>query len=115
MTELHSKRGEPIEVRFVADGLVPSAVRSHEIADMLTAVEDLIVASVQRERPDLEKDTIIVGLAAIESNSIGLEFALSPETVALPIFRLTAQAIATESYNKLPLGAREAVKKIAGF
>jgi len=115
MTESLNQNDQPIEVRFVADGLVPSAVRSHEIADMLIAVEDLIVASVQRERPDLGKDTIIVGLAAVESNSIGLRFAPSPATVVVPIFRLIANTIHVQAYTSLPRVGREAVKKIAGF
>jgi hypothetical protein len=115
MVALHSEQQQPIEVRFVADGLIPSAVQSHELAEMLVAIEDLIVASVQRIRPDLEKDAIIIGLAAVESHSIGLQFVFSPESVVIPIFRTVATAIATQSYSNLPLAARKAVKKIAGF
>lgn len=92
---------DAIEIRLRGDGIQPGLVRSHELAEILEAVEDFITAEIIKREPSTKREDIVVGLYEIGDRSIGLRFKASFSAIALPAFAAASQAIAVGDFHDL--------------
>ena len=104
-----------IEIRLKGEGIRPGFVRSHELAEILEAVEDFVAFEAERVSPGVRHEDIVVGLYAIEDKSIGLRFMASLTTITIPAFIGAAQLIADGEFHSLTPQSRKALQTVAGF
>ena len=91
---------EFIGIRLI--GMKPEDLRAGELARIIIQFEDMIASTVKRDRPQITKDELIVGLVHIENKSIGLEFSTKLPELALPAYYSITDAVKTENYLDLP-------------
>jgi hypothetical protein len=101
---------EFIGVRLI--GIKPEDLRAGELAKVITSFEDMIASTVKRDRPQISKDELVIGLVQIENKSVGLEFTTKLPELALPAYYSITDAVATERYLDLP---GEALKHLREF
>jgi hypothetical protein len=106
---------EAIEIRLKGEGIHPGLVRSHEIAEILEAVEDLVSFEAERVSPEVRREDIVVGLFAVADQSIGLRFKASLAAITIPAFVAASELIAIGSFHDLTPQSRKALQAIAGF
>jgi len=106
---------EDIEIRLKGEGIRPGLVRSHELAEILEAVEDFVTYEAERASPEVRREDLVVGLYAIADESIGLRFRASLAAITLPAFVGASQLIASGSFHDLTPQSRKALQTIAGF
>jgi hypothetical protein len=106
---------DEIEVRLYGEGISPGLVRSHELAEILEAIEDFVVAETLRRDPSATRDEIIVGLLQVADRSLGLRFKASLASVAIPAFIAGSQAIAAGQFHELSPHSLKPLQVLAGF
>lgn len=106
---------EDIEIRLKGEGIRPGLVRSHELAEILEAVEDFVSYEAERASPDVRREDLVVGLYAIADESIGLRFKASLAAITLPAFVGASQLVASGAFHDLAPQSRKALQVIAGF
>jgi len=111
MTDLDKR----IEIRLVGADIAPGLIRSRELADVITAVEEMITAVVERDNPDIKAEQIRVGLSAISSGSFIMEFTPNLEALTLPAAEAVMSAIGSQRFDKLPGKTITALRTIHGF
>jgi hypothetical protein len=106
---------DDFQIRLKGEGVSPGTVRSRDIAEVLEAVEDLLVNEVLARNDELRRDEIIIGLYSVEDRSLGLAFRTSHSPTILPVFVSTAEAISRNDYESLTDGSIEALRHISAF
>lgn len=106
---------EPITLRFSGGGITPSNMHARELADMLTAAEDLVTAAVLQEYSELTKDDIIVSLTTVTEGSLSLGFSPSLPDIVIPAFERLGEAIHQQDFGSLSNNARDALRAITTF
>jgi hypothetical protein len=104
-----------IEIRFTGEGVKPETVKAGDIADILTAVEEMIEACVIRDFPQVSKERVIVGLVDIKGSSVDLKFSSQIGLLAIPAFEEIGEAVTTNEFSKLPIKTLEGLDMIAAF
>lgn len=106
---------DEIEIRLKGAGIRPGLVRSHELAELLEAIEDVVSAEAARLFPEAKREDIVVGLYEIADRSLGLRFKASLATVTIPAFVAASQAVAAGDYLALSPHSLKPLQVIAGF
>lgn len=102
-------------VRLTGGSIKPGSIRSKEIAELIEAYEDMIVSVVIHENPELQKETIVVGLTGITDESIGFLFTPNVQNLTIPAARKVYNTFATLNFNILPPSAIKSANKIISF
>lgn len=106
---------EAIEIRLRGAGMKPGLVRSHEIAEILAAIEDMVIAESLKREPSLRKEDIVVGLYEVVDESLGLHFKSSIAAIAIPAFVAFSQAMASNNYEAISQQSLKPLHIISGF
>lgn len=106
---------DQIEFRLIGEGIKPGLVRSHELAEILEAVEAFVAAEAIEANPELAKDELIVGLYEIADESIGLRFKTTMAAAVLPAFIVAAEAISTSRFDALSTQSLKPLQTISAF
>ncbi len=105
-----------IEIRFTGSSDVfPGRIRSKDLAEVITATEDMIASVVVKENPTLKKESIVIGLSSIHSGSIRLSFVPQMEQITYPAFLKITDSIKTNDYSRLPASSIKSLKDIILF
>lgn len=104
-----------VEVRFAGNDMRPHKVRAKEIAEVITSYEDAVASVVVQDNPELDKDTILISLVAIESSSIGLQFAPNLQELTFDAASRIATSIASNDFSELPHSSVESLRTIWSF
>lgn len=104
-----------IEIRLVGEGIAPGLIRSKEVAEVITAVEEMIAAMVEHENPDVKADQILVGLSAVTGGSMTLIFTPNMEALTVPAAEMVMGAIAAQQFDMLPHGSLAALRSLHSF
>lgn len=104
-----------IEIRLVGDGVRPGLIRSHEIADILKAIEDIVAYESLSLDPSVKKDELVIGLYEIADASLGLRFKSSYAALAMSAFIATSEAIASSNFAALAPQSLKALEIISSF
>jgi hypothetical protein len=106
---------EEIKIRLRGEGIKPGLVRSREIAEILESVEEIAVAEALQANPELTKEDIIVGVYAIEDESIGLKFKTTFASLVVSAFISTASSIEKQEFEHLTPQTLNSLKVLSGF
>ena len=104
-----------IEIRLVGAGVAPGLIRSREVAEVITAVEEMIAAVVERENPEIKLDQVRIGLSAISSGSMTMVFTPNLDALTVPAAERVMQAIDDQAFDGLPAGTLKALKTLQAF
>ena len=104
-----------IEVSFSGEDIKPDSVKASDIADILKAVEDMVEAQVFRDHPEIDKETVVVGLVGVKSSSLDLQFSSTIPELALAAFQDTGQAIRDRDFSRLPSSSFDALALVVSF
>lgn len=107
--------GEEIKIRLRGKGVKPGLIRSKEIAEILVAVEDMAIAEALNHSLELNKDDIIIGVYAIEDESIGLKFKTTFASIVVTAFILAAEAAERQEFEYLTPQSLNSLKLLSGF
>lgn len=104
-----------LSLKFEGNDLGPTAMRSREVADLITAFEDSIAAIVMRRSPEIRRDMIRVSLVGVKEGSTELAFAPNLLPLTIPAAYELADAIKRNVFFDLPSGAIEGMRDIVRF
>ena len=104
-----------IKIRLKGEGVSPGLIRSKEIAEILESVEDMVIAEAMFAEPSLFKEDIVVGIVAIEDQSIGLKFVTTMAQFVIPAVLATAHAINNDSFESLTPNTIKSLHVISNF
>lgn len=108
-------KGAVVELRLTGENVAPGAVRSRELADIITATEDMIASVVVRDDPTLKKDEVIVGLLRVAEGSLSLQFATPLGAPVLLATDEIATSVRDNDYEKLPRSSVQSLRTISSF
>lgn len=106
---------DSIEIRLRGEGIKPGLVRSHELAEILAAVEDMVIAESLKRDPGLKKEDIVVGLYEIADESVGLRFRSSVAAIAIPAFAAASQAVALGHFEEISPQSLKPLQVLSSF
>ena len=106
---------EAIEIRLRGAGVKPGLIRSHELAEILSAVEDIVIAETVRKNPNAKREDIVVGLYEIADESIGLKFRTTLAAIAVPAFIAASHSVSIGEFDQLSPLSLKPLQVIAGF
>ena len=104
-----------IEIRLVGAEVAPGLIRSKEIAEVITAVEEMIAAVVERENPEIKMEQIRVGLSAIAGGSMRLVFTPNLDALTVPAAEMVMKAIDSQQFDSLPHATLNALRTLHAF
>ncbi len=104
-----------IEIRLSGKDMIPGSVHSREIAEVITAMEDMLTSIVLKKYPQLSKETLVLGLSKIRNQSIGLVFVPNNPELLIPATIEVANSVSTNNYTSLPSKALAALEVLTGF
>lgn len=104
-----------LQVRFTGSGMKPGLIRSKEIAQIIESFEEMVVATVLRENPELKRETLVVGLTSITDESLGLQFTANATDLMIPAAARIITAIAANNVSHLPSATISAIRHIKAF
>lgn len=106
---------DTIEIRLRGEGITPGLIRSHELAELMEALEDLVTAETLKNNLSLKKEELVVGLYEIADKSIGLKFKTSHPAIAIPAFSAAAYDLATGNLDSLASQSIKSIHVISAF
>jgi len=97
------------------DEVKPGLIKSKELADIMAAIEEMVVAEALRHNKELLKEDIVVGLYRIEDKSIGLKFKTGFASIVIPAFILCTESINSGNFESLSHQSIKSLKTISSF
>lgn len=91
-------------IRLTGDEVRPHLIPASDLAQLLVAAEQTVMAIAARDRPD-EADELIVGLSAVLDESIGFAFSSNHEETALSAYRELVTLTENRAFRSLPARA----------
>lgn len=104
-----------IGIKLVGEDVAPGRVASREVARVIMSIEEAIAAIVVNENPTLKKESIILGLTAINEGSLELTFDPNLQPLTIPAMNTLAKSINTNNFDNIPPASRESLKHIIKF
>lgn len=102
-----------IEINLTGEGIRPGSIRSKDIAQVITSVEDMIAAMLAHDNPNINKDDVIIGLSSISRGSLALGFDTPLSGLATVAYERIIDAINREIFDRLPSAAISAIEELA--
>lgn len=96
-------------------GLKPADLRAGELAKLISSFEDMIASTVHRNRPQITKEDLGVGLVKIEDKSVGLEFATKLPELTFPAYKTITSSVQSGDFLRLPSDTLQALREIHAF
>ncbi|MCL4870399.1 MAG: hypothetical protein KJ063_15650 [Anaerolineae bacterium] len=104
-----------IQVHITGTGIRPGVIRSKEIAEVITAVEEMIATYVTHANPTLKKESVVVGLTAVEDGSLKLTFSPNLPELTVPAAQAITESIRQNDYHLLPIGTIKGLQELSKF
>jgi hypothetical protein len=92
----------------------PHLIPASDLAQLLVAAEQTVLAIAAREHPEAAED-LIVGLAQVRDASIGFGFASNREDVALAAYNELVTVTANRAFRSLPGRSLEGLRTLTRF
>jgi hypothetical protein len=106
--------GEKIKIKlYDGDDILPGKIRSKDLAEVITAMEDMVASVISADNDDLNKEEIIVGLSEIGDGCCVLAF--MPNFPHFGALQKIIDSITGNALQNLPDLARKSIKKIGDF
>jgi hypothetical protein len=103
-----------IELRFTGE-ITTVGLRSKDIGEVITALEDAVAAIASDKNPGLRRDSIPLSLVKVEEGSIVLTFDTNVRDLVFPATFLLSDMIQGSRWSDLPLRALQNVRELIRF
>src|SRR5437773_8090518 len=91
-----------LELRFSGNGINPSAVKPHEIAELIISFEKALLSVIKQEHSEIDIETLLFSFEAIRDESLDLRFVpIKVAEVVLSSYLLIATSLTTGDFNGL--------------
>lgn len=104
-----------IEIRISGKDISPGSIRSKDLSEVISAIEDMVASYVVHRNNTLKKENIIVGLSSVVAGSVGLRFSLNLVELTIPATRAIAEAVESNNYDLLPSETVKNLRTLSGF
>lgn len=104
-----------LEIHFTGPEITPESIRIGEIAVILDAIENILLAVVAEDHKGLTKEILTIGLHNVTSGSLGLQFTSRLPEVVTPAFEQVAKSIHMGTAADLPVESLNHFEKILSF
>lgn len=105
-----------IELKFEGNGINPSSVMPHEIAELIFNFEKALLATIKEKHAEIDTEELLFSFDAIRDESLDLQFVPRKASQAvLSSYQFMADSIGTGDYEKLNNTALGHLKAIARF
>jgi hypothetical protein len=101
-------------IRLTGEGIRPGAIPASDLAELLVAAEQTVAAIALREHPE-ESESLILGLAAIRDESIGLSFTSNRPGIVLAAYTELVTATSNRLFRSLPARSIEGLRTLTGY
>ena len=101
-------------IRLTGDGVRPHLIPASDLAELLVAAEQTVLALAGREHPEAA-DELIVGLTNIEDASISFGFTSNHREVALSTYSELVSSVENRLFKSLPGRSLEGLRTLTRF
>lgn len=101
-------------IRLTGEGVRPHLIPASDLAQLLVAAEQTVLAIAAREHPDAAEE-LIVGLSQVKDESIGFAFASNRAEVALSAYTELVTATSNRNFRGLPARSLEGLRTLTRF
>ena len=101
-------------IRLTGEGVRPHLIPASDLAQLLVAAEQTVLAIATREHPE-EADELILGLSQVHDQSIGFAFASNQPRIALSAYTELVTATTNRLFRSLPARSLEGLRTLTGF
>lgn len=101
-------------IRLTGEGVRPHLIPASDLAQLLIAAEQTVLAIASRERPG-ELEDLVVGLSQLKDESIGFAFASNRPEIALSAYTELTTATGNRLFRSLPARSLEGLRTLTGF
>lgn len=105
-----------MELKFSGNGISPTTVKPHEIAELIINFEKSLLATIKDQHPEIDTDELLFTFDAIHNESLDLRF--KPKRVAdivIASYTLISTSFKTGDYSTLNNNAVDSLKNITRF
>lgn len=101
-------------IRLTGEGVRPHLIPASDLAQLLVAAEQTVLAIATREHPG-EAEDLVVGLSQVKDESIGFAFASNRSVIALSAYTELVTAISNRLFRSLPARSLEGLRTLTAF
>lgn len=101
-------------IRLTGRDVRPHLIPASDLAQLLVAAEQSVLAIASRENPDAAEE-LIVGLSQVHDESIGFAFASNQPPVALAAYRELITLTENRTFRSLPARSLEGLRTLTSF
>lgn len=101
-------------IRLTGDGVRPHLIPASDLAQLLIAAEQAVMAIAARDNP-IEAEELVVGLSQVKDESIGFSFASNRRELALSSYRELVTLTENRAFRSLPARSLEGLKTLTKF
>ncbi len=101
-------------IRLTGEGVRPHLIPASDLAELLVAAEQTVLALAGREHPDAA-DELVVGLTKVEDASISFAFTSTHPGIALAIYTELVTSVENRLFKSLPARSLEGLRTLTGF
>lgn len=101
-------------IRLTGEGVHPSLIPASDLAQLLVAAEQTVLAIAAREHPE-QAEELIVGLSEIRDQSIGFAFASNRPEIAQAAYTELVTATSNRLFRSLPARSLEGLRTLTAF
>lgn len=105
-----------IELKFSGNGISPTTVKPHEVAELIINFEKLLLSTIKDQHPEIDTDELLFTFDAIHNESLDLRFI--PKRIAeivIASYALISSSFKTGDYSTLNKSAVDSLKNITKF
>ena len=104
-----------LELRLSGRGMTPTALKATEVGELISAYEGALLHVIQRNHPEVNIDSVVISLVAIEQNSAHYCFLPNIKDVVFGAATIINNAIMGNNLPALPYKTVEALEEIWKF
>ena len=105
-----------LELKFSGNGVSPSTVKPHEVAELIISFEKSLLATIKDQHPEIDTDELLFTFDTIYNESLDLRFIPKkvPEIV-VSSYALISTSFKTGDFSNLNRNAVDSLKNITKF
>ena len=101
-------------IRLVGDGVRPHLIPASDLAQLLVAAEQTVLAIAAREHPE-EAEELIVGLTEVQDKSIGFAFSSNRADIVRAAYTELLTVTSNRVFRSLPARSLEGLRTLTSF
>ena len=101
-------------IRLTGEGVRPHLIPASDLAQLLVAAEQTVLAIAAREHPG-EAEDLIVGLSQVHDQSIGFAFTSNRAEIALSAYTELVTVTSNRFFRSLPARSLEGLRTLTAF